>query len=140
VRVILDTCVVSELQRANCKPSVRTRVEGLAAEELFLSVVSLGEIAKGVALLDPGRKKAGLDSWLLELHHEYSGRILSIDHEVAHEWGTLTALAEKSGRIVRIADGLIAATALRHGMSVMTRNVKDFEATGARLINPWEDE
>ena len=78
-------------------------------------------------------------SWLLELHREYSGRILAIDHEVALVWGTLTARAQKRGATVSIADGLIAATAILHGMSVMTRNVKDFEGTGAMLINPWED-
>lgn len=139
MRVILDTCVLSELRRDSCSPRVRSKIQALAAEDLFLSVVTIGEIAKGIALLDPGSKKAALDSWLNELHREYSDRILPIDSDVANMWGIVTASAQKGGVTLAIADGLIAATGIQHGMAVMTRNVKDFEASGVRLVNPWED-
>jgi len=140
VRVLLDTCVLSELVHPQGAPSVRLAVEALAEADTFVSVVSLGEIERGVGLLDPGARQRGLAEWLNGLHRDYGERILGIDGETARLWGRLTAQASKAGRQVGAADGLIAATALRHGLSVMTRNVSDFEPTGALIINPWNDD
>lgn len=138
MRVLLDTCVLSELNRqGGGAQQVRQAVSELADGAIFLSVVSLGEIAKGVALLDAAARQRGLLSWLNGLEFQFADRLLPVDSETARLWGELTARAQQQGRTVHVAEGLIAATALRHGLHVMTRNVSDFEPTGVLLINPW---
>ncbi|MDZ7789940.1 MAG: type II toxin-antitoxin system VapC family toxin [Xanthomonadales bacterium] len=137
MRVLLDTCVLSEIRHPRGAPRVRTAVQEHADEELFLSVLTLGELAKGIALLKPGRRKRELEAWLSGLHAHYSDRILTIDSETSLIWGEITAAAQPIGRTIPAIDGLIAATALRHGLALMTRNVEDFTPTGVRIINPW---
>ncbi len=138
MNVLLDTCVVSELRRADGDARVREAVGAIDEESLFLSVVTLGEIAKGVAMLDDDdATKDRLSRWRLALQRNYADRILPVDAEVSGIWGEITARARRAGRIVPACDGLIAATAIRHGLHVMTRNVADFEGTGAMLIDPW---
>ena len=137
MRVLLDTCVVSELRRPKANPRVRRAVESLNSEDLFLSVISVGEIAKGIALLREAKKKEELDGWMHSLERDYTDRILGVDLETSHIWGELSAEAQKSGKILPAADGLIAATARRHGLHVMTRNTEHFKVTGALLVNPW---
>ena len=138
MRALLDTCVLSELNRhGGGAPQVQQVVSEFADEALFVSVVSLGEIAKGVALLGAGTRQRDLLTWLNGLESNFADRLLPVDSETARVWGELTARAQQQGRTVHVADGLIAATALRHGLHVMTRNVSDFEPTGALLINPW---
>jgi len=139
VRVLLDTCVISELRHPRCNPGVRKAVEALTSEHLFLSVLSIGEIAKGIALLKDGQKKRGLGAWLQTLENFYADRLLPIDLEISRIWGELTAAAQNRGKALPANDGLIAATAHRHGLHVMTRNVADFEPAGVLLVNPWAD-
>ena len=139
MKALLDTCVISEIRRAKGNPRVRDRVDQLADDDLFLSVITIGEITKGIALLKAGKKKRDLKQWLLDLEQHYSNRILPIDAETANIWGTITATAQKDGHSIPVSDGLIAATAIQHGLSVMTRNVDHFVTAGALLINPWED-
>ncbi len=139
MRILLDTCVLSELRKEQCHPGVYRSVEKITDEELFVSVITIGEIAKGVSLLDDGRRKIELQEWLQTVKQDYSDCILQIDLETVQIWGELTARAQKSGKTVAASDGLIAATALRHGLHVMTRNVDDFLPTGTLLINPWLD-
>jgi toxin FitB len=138
MRVLLDTCVLSELRGARPNPGVRQAIEDFASDDLYVSVVSAGEIAKGIALLPDSRNKRGLEGWLRALELGYADRLLPVDLETAHIWGELTATAQKHGRAIPAADGLIAATAMRHGLHVMTRNTADFEATGVLLVNPWK--
>jgi predicted nucleic acid-binding protein len=107
-------------------------------EELFVSVITIGEILKGISLLRGSPKRRALESWLQTLERDYGDRFLSIDLETSRLWGELTASAQKAGRVVHATDGLIAATALRHGLRVMTRNTADFEPAGVLLLNPWE--
>lgn len=140
MRVLLDTCVLSELRKPQADVGVRRAVEEIPDDDLFVSVISLGEIAKGIALLDESRRKRELQSWLQTLERDYADRILQVDRDTAHIWGELTAAARKTGQMVSASDGLIAATARRHGLHVMTRNVSDFAPTGAMLINPWSDQ
>jgi predicted nucleic acid-binding protein len=140
VRALLDTCILSEIRKADGNQGVRQAVDGISDDDLFVSVISIGEIAKGIELLENGRRKRTLQSWLQTLERDYASRILLVDPEVAHIWGELTAGAQKRGKIVASNDGLIAATACRHGLHIMTRNIADFEPTGAMLINPWEME
>jgi len=137
VRVLLDTCALSELRRPKGNPGVRQAVESLDDEDLFVSVISVGEIFKGIALLRESPRKRALETWLQTLEHSYAERLLPIDLETSRVWGELTAAAPKAGRAVHAADGLIAATALRHGLHVMTRNTADFEPTGVLILNPW---
>ena len=80
-----------------------------------------------------------MSEWLLTLEQDYAERILPVDTETARVWGELTAAAQRRGKTVSVSDGIIAATAIRHGIHVITRNVSDFRETGAMLINPWED-
>lgn len=139
MRVLLDTCVLSELRKEQCQPAVRSAIECLDDAHLFISVISLGEIIKGIALLDDSKRKRALSDWLVILEQEYNERILPVDLETVRIWGEVTAKAQRIGKAVAAADGLIAATALRHGLHVMTRNSDDFMPTGVLLLNPWDD-
>ena len=137
MRVLLDTCVLSELQRSEPNRQVREAVSSIANNDLFVSVLSIGEIAKGIALLDDKLRKQKLERWLQYLEGHYSERLLVPDAETCHIWGERTAERKRMGKILPSIDGLIAATASRHGLHLMTRNVDDFEGTGVLLINPW---
>jgi len=139
MRVLLDTCVLSELYRPAPLESVRAAVNRLPDEYLFLSVITLGEIGKGIALLPDSRRRQDLSAWFANLQHVYTDRILSVDPETAAIWGEITAVAQRRGVVLAAADGLIAGTALRHGLHLMTRNVKDFQNTGVLLLNPWDE-
>lgn len=139
MRVLLDTCVLSELYRPAPQEAVRVAVDLLPDEHLFLSVITLGEIGKGIALLPDSRRRQDLSAWFTNLQHAYIDRILSVDPETAAIWGEITAVAQRRGVVLAAADGLIAATALCHGLHLMTRNVKDYQITGALLLNPWDE-
>ncbi len=137
MRVLLDTCVLSELRRSAANDSVREAVTAIPDDCLFVSVLTIGEITKGIAQLDPGKKRESLQRWVQGIAENYGERILPVDLEVCTIWGEITANARKRGITVPAVDGLIAATSLRHGLHLMTRNVADFEPTGVMLLNPW---
>jgi len=139
MKVLLDTCTVAEIRKPEGNPAVKSAVGEVPEDDLFLSVLTVGEIAKGVSLLAAGKKKKSLASWLVALEAQFEDRILSVDAETGRIWGELTARAQKAGVIIPGVDGLIAATALRHGLHVMTRNTKHFEASGALVLDPWQD-
>jgi len=139
VRVLLDTCVLSEITRPYGEERVRDSLAAIRSEDLFISVVTIGVIAQGLALMASGGKKDALASFLLSLEQDYRSRILSIDVEVARIWGEVTARARERGKRIPPAHALIAATAIRHGLHVMTRNVCDFAETGALILNPWDE-
>jgi predicted nucleic acid-binding protein len=139
VKVLLDTCTLSELRLPKPDAGVASAIRDLDSDDLFVSAISIGEIVKGVALLADGQKKRLLQSWLQTLERHYGDRLLPIDLETCRMWGELTAAAQKAGRTIPVSDGLIAATARRHGLYIMTRNTGDFEPTGVPLLNPWED-
>jgi predicted nucleic acid-binding protein len=138
MKVLLDTCVLSELRRSDGNPRVRMTVENYPDSDLFISVLTLGEIIKGIGLLAPGKKKEGLQRWVQGIEQNYADRMLPIDGETSRIWGEITAQARAQGITVPAVDGLIAATALRYGLHLMTRNTADFAATGVLLTNPWE--
>ena len=139
MKVLLDTCTLSELRLPKPDAGVASAIRDLDSDDLFVSAISIGEIVKGVALLADGQKKRLLQSWLQTLERYYGDRLLPIDLETCRMWGELTATAQKAGRTIPASDGLIAATARRHGLYIMTRNTGDFEPTGVPLLNPWED-
>jgi predicted nucleic acid-binding protein len=99
----------------------------------------LGEIRKGVATLPPSRRRTLLETWLdLDLKSRFAGRILSIDVGVADRWGLLSAEAKRKGKPLSVIDGLLAATALHHNLTIVSRNVDDFAGTHVPILNPWE--
>ena len=138
MKALLDTNILAELVKPNGNPAVHAALAEIPTANVFLSVLTVGEIVKGIALLAPGAKKKHLTKWLAGIESDYGERVLPLDSETARIWGELTARAQKKGIIVPPTDGLIAATALRHGLHVMTRNTKDFEASGVLVIDPWQ--
>jgi predicted nucleic acid-binding protein len=105
----------------------------------FMSVVSLAELRHGVELLDAGRRKRALHSWLSEhLPERFAGRILAIDSVIADQWGRLSAAARRQGIGLQVMDGFIAATALAHSHVVVTRNIRDFQRLDIAVVNPWQ--
>ncbi len=137
---LLDTCALSELTRPRPNTGLATWFERQDASRLFVSALTIGEIERGVALLEPGRKRAGLAAWLATLQAEYGERVLVVDAAAAAAWGRMAARTRAEGHEVKVVDGLIAATAIHHGLTVITRNTEDFAATGASIENPWSDD
>ncbi len=138
MRALLDTCVLSEIRRSHGNARVKAAVAALDDADLFLSVLTVGEVAKGIALLRAGNKKRALMVWLGVLETKFGDRILAIDAETARVWGELTARAQTAGKVIPAVDGLVAATALRHGLHVFTRDTKHFQASGALILDPWQ--
>lgn len=137
MKTLLDTCALAELRKPSPNAAVVAAVQAIPDAQLYVSVLSLVEIAKGVGLLAAGKKRDALATWLAALESRFSNRIISLDIETARLWGELTARARKKGIVIPATDGLLAATALRHGLHVMTRNESDFKASGVRIVNPW---
>jgi predicted nucleic acid-binding protein len=135
---LVDTNVISELRRRDPDANVRAWFAQRPATELYLSVLTLGEIRNGVeALTDSGRRTV-LSEWLeRELPVFFAARLLPIDAGVAHQWGQLLA---EAGRSLPAIDSLLAATALHHNLVLVTRNLKDFAGLPVQVLNPWEAE
>ena len=138
MKTLLDTCTLGELRKPSPDAAVVAAVRAIPDAHLYVSVLSLGEIAKGVGLLAPGKKREAIAAWLVAIEGQFSDRLLGLDAETAKLWGELTARAQKKGVVIPATDGLLAATALRHGLHVMTRNESDFKASGVRIVNPWQ--
>jgi len=139
MRVLLDTCVISEIARSEGAQHVKDRVVAFRPENVFLSVITIGEMARGIALLPAGKKQDRYAATLLLLEQDYENRILPVDTDTARIWGELDAQRQRAGLSRSVTDGMIAATAKRHGLYVMTRNVRDFEGSDVLIVNPWED-
>ncbi len=135
---ILDTCVISELYEVNAEPAVVQRVNELGADA-YLSVITIGELFRGTQELEPGRRQRTLLESLRRTERRFAQRVLPIDTEIARIWGRITAETRSVGREVGAPDGLIAATAIHHGMAVVTRNVRHFSPTGVQVVNPWPE-
>ena len=131
---LLDTCVISELRKPHCDPSVATWMAGIQPDEAFLSVLTLGEIRRGIELHRAKDTKAAgaLERWLLGLESHYAERILPISSAIAERWGRLCLNPP-----LPVSDGLIAATGLEHKLTIVTRNVFDFERSGVNTLNPF---
>lgn len=134
---LLDTNVLSELRRKKPNAGVVAWFSERPASTLYLSVLTLGEIRKGVEAVADSKRRAALSDWIdVELPAFFTGRILAIDARVADRWGRLMASAK---RPIPAVDSLLAATALHHGLTMVTRNEKDFADLGVQVINPWVD-
>ena len=139
MRYLLDTCVVSELVKQTPSSRVIRWIEQQEELSLYLSVITFGEIHKGIGRLPAGRKQRELYEWVEgQLSRRFTGRILDVDKDIALRWGEISALSGKAGRTVPVLDGLLAATALTFGLTFVTRNTGHVLETGVRLLDPWE--
>lgn len=139
MKYLIDTCVISELRRPQPDEGVVRFVEQTRFDH-WLSVLTLGELLRGLNAMTPGKRRDELGRWIHQIEVDYSPRIVPIDQGTVHVWGEVTGELRRKGIQVATADGLIAATAIQHGIHVVTRNVKDFHPTGVPVINPWKDE
>jgi toxin FitB len=137
---LLDTNVISELIKPRPEANVTTWIERIDESLLYLSVLTLGEIRRGIAVLPQSRRRATLEAWLdKELRMRFEDRILAIDQEVADRWGLLTAAARSNGIVLPVIDGLLAATALEHNLTLVTRDTGQIPSMGVAVFNPWEN-
>lgn len=135
---LLDTCALSEYAKKAPAPEVIAWLDEQDEASLFISVISLGEIEKGILKLrktDP-RRSQKLTAWLGKVEQRFAGRILPLDAAALHVWAQIAAHAELAGQPVPVMDGLLMATAQCHGLTVVTRNVQDF-ALYPQVLNPW---
>jgi toxin FitB len=137
---LLDTNVISELVTRRPEPNVSRWVEDTDETLLHLSVLTLGEIRKGIGGLPQAKRRAELEIWLNKsLRSRFAGRILPIDAAVADRWGRVAAQARSKNIQLPVIDGLLAATALEHDLTFVTRNTADVAGTGVLVLNPWEN-
>jgi predicted nucleic acid-binding protein len=135
---LLDTNVISELVKVKPEPRVTKWIEATDETLLYLSVLTLGEIRKGIASLPQSARRATLEAWLdHDLALRFSDRILPIDRQVADRWGRIAGSAAARKSPLPVVDGLFAATAQHHNLILVTRNTRDIAATGVPAFNPW---
>jgi len=135
VSFLLDTNIVSEIRkRDRCDPGLSAWYASISDSDLFLSSLVLGEIRRGIELARPrdSDKAAALERWLRQVEAAFGRRILGIDQEIADQWGRMSAI-----RSIPVVDGLLAATALVNGLTLVTRNERDVTGLGATILNPF---
>ena len=141
MKYLLDTCVISELIKPQPNQDVVAWLQSQAESDLYLSVLSFGEIEKGIEKAVNETRKSKLKLWVEEdLKQRFKGRILAIDLDVCTKWGEIQAKTELLGKPMPSIDGLIVVSALVNNCIMVTRNVKDMQQSGVELFNPWEDE
>jgi toxin FitB len=139
-RFLLDTNIISELIKPQPEPRLVKWANTTDEDLLYVSVLTLGEIRKGIATLVRSARRRELETWLdSDLRLRFSHRILSVDEAIADRWGVLAGHAQKHGRPLPVIDGLLAATALHHNLTLVSRNTRDLAGAGALLFNPWEN-
>jgi predicted nucleic acid-binding protein len=138
VKYLLDTNVLSEIRKPNRNLKVNTFIENIIRDDVFISAISVGEIVFGIEKLPEGKKRTELSLWLYrQILGLFENCIIPLDTEVMQEWGRLCA---SSKRTLPLKDSFIAACALTHRCTLVTRNTKDFKDIGGlNLMNPWED-
>jgi len=138
VKYLLDTCVVSELIRSTANENVVSWMENVNEEDLYLRVLTLGEIEKGIEKAIDVKRKRTLQLWVEnDLKQRFEGRIIAIDLNIAVKWGATQGMAELLGKPMPTIDGLIAISALVNNCIVVTRNVSDMEQSTVEILNPW---
>jgi toxin FitB len=138
VRYLLDTNVISELVARQPDQAVLTWIEALDQTAVYLSVITIGEIHRGIERLPESAKRDRLRAWLTDdLLVRFGDRIVPIDVGVMIAWGSMVARLIREGRPLSAMDSLIAAQAIHHGYSLVTRNESDFRDTGVNVMNPW---
>ena len=136
---LLDTCVLSEFTRRKPDENVIRWVENIDEDKLFLSVITIGEIKRGIERLPESPRKTKLLVWMNDgLIDRFGSRILSLDAQTMSLWGSLSARMEIQGLPMAVMDSLITACALQNNLMIATRNISDFLPCGVQVINPWE--
>jgi predicted nucleic acid-binding protein len=140
-RYLVDTNIPSELTYPKPEPLVAEFLQQAGKQNVFVSTLTLGEICKGIGLLPPSAKRINLQAWLDSvLRGWFSERVLSVTTPIAERWGFLSAEARLRGKQLPVIDGLLAATALEHDLTLVTRNINHFTGLGLSLLNPWEQQ
>jgi len=138
MKYLLDTCVISELVKPAPNDKVITWLSSIDESKLYISVLTFGEIEKGIEKLADGSKKKKLKLWLEDdLKQRFEGRLIPIDLKVALKWGQVQAMSEQAGKALPAIDGLIAVSAIANNCIVVTRNTTDMEQSSVELFNPW---
>jgi hypothetical protein len=138
VNFLLDTNIVSEWTKLRPDERVAAWLAQQDEDRIFISVVTLAELRRGVERLPAGARRDRLDAWLTDqLHPRFEDRILPINAKTADTWAWVSARGQAAGRPVSTMDGFLAATAEQHDLTLVTRNTADFDVLGIRLINPW---
>lgn len=138
MKYLLDTCVISELVKKKSNNNVIRWLESADDDSLFLSILTIGEIQKGISKLPDSNKKTFIQNWLdNDLINRFSNRIIDINIEIINIWGILIGKSESKGISIPTIDSLIGATAIAQNMTVITRNIRDIEKTGAKTLNIW---
>ena len=133
---LLDTNVVSETAKQRPQPAV---VEFMISHtDLWLPVVVIHELAYGIMILDEGHRRETMSAWLSQVVRDFSGRILPVDRQAAEFAASMRAQVHRDGGRLKVPDALIAGTAMANDMTVVTRNVRDFDGLGVDIVNPWE--
>jgi predicted nucleic acid-binding protein len=136
---LLDTNIPSEIIRTRPDPRVTAWVVAQGVTMLYLIVVTIGELRKGITILQESKRRSQLLEWLQnDLMRLFAGRILPVTQAIADRWGVLSGQRQIAGRPLSMADGILAATTLEHGLTLVTRNVKDYENLGLSIHDPWE--
>ena len=135
---LLDTCVLAEFRKKKPNQKVLDWLNNQIEPSLFLSVITIGEIQKGISSLPSSKRRTGLENWLQSLIYRYDRRIMPLGIDEMITWGELNGTMAKKGFAFPFADSLIAATALIHQMTVVTQNESDFKNTGVKLLNIWK--
>jgi len=140
VNFLLDTNVLSEVQRPAPDLKVLGWLDAVDEDRVFISVASIAELRRGIALMNDGRRRDALAAWLAnDLPARFGERMLPIDRAVAEHWGDLMAQSRRGGAALSVMDGFFAATVLAKDLTLVTRNVKDFASFGVPLLNPWDE-
>ena len=138
---LLDTNVLSEFARPDNTPDQRVKqwLETADPDSLYASVLTFGEIRRGIEKLPSSKRRTHLETWLAkDLHEWFENRLLVIDEAIANRWGILATAAQRKGTPLAIIDGLLSATAIEHKLTVVTRNSPDFVSANVPVLNPWQ--
>lgn len=134
---LLDTCAISDGRKPQHYPKLAAWLATVEPEQTYFSVATIGEIQYGIARHQNEEQRRTLGWWLLEIVSDFNNRILDLDVNVAFSWGLLRHELERAGAPYSPVDAIIAATAIRYDLTVVTRNVRHFERAGVALLNPW---
>lgn len=140
MKYLLNTCLISELTKKTPNENVVDWLNSINMEDIYISVLTLGKILKGVSKLTDSKKKDRINSWFqTSVIEKFKNNIVNINDDIAIKWGLIEAESETAGQKIPVIDGLIAASALVHDLIVVTRNITDIEKSGCKILNPWQE-